>query len=149
MGWVIASPAIVDGVVFFATSDGTRFKALDARTGAVKYDVENKAVSFSSPAIANNVVYFGSSDGWVHALDRATGAVIAQFQSDGSKENASKYIDEQGRLNFESLHPDGTLDAMIIGVHAMFTLGSIVSSPVIADGRLYVGSTDGNVYALR
>jgi outer membrane protein assembly factor BamB len=31
----------------------------------------------------------------------------------------------------------------------MFTLGSILSSPVVADGVLYVGSTDGNLYALR
>src|SRR5688572_18292622 len=30
MGWTIASPAVRDGVVYFPTSDGTRFKALDA-----------------------------------------------------------------------------------------------------------------------
>jgi outer membrane protein assembly factor BamB len=28
-------------------------------------------------------------------------------------------------------------------------LGSILSSPAVVDGVLYVGSTDGNVYALR
>ena len=47
------------------------------------------------------------------------------------------------------LYPDFTLDGMIIGVHRMFTLGSFVSSPVVADGVLYVGSTDGNLYALK
>jgi outer membrane protein assembly factor BamB len=31
----------------------------------------------------------------------------------------------------------------------MFTLGSFISSPTVADGVLYVGSTDGNVYALK
>ena len=57
MGWVIASPAVRNGVVYFPTADGTRFKALDAATGALKYSVENKAISFSSPAIVNDVVY--------------------------------------------------------------------------------------------
>src|SRR6185503_4881110 len=51
-GWVIASPAVREGVVYFPTSDGQRFKAVDAATGAVRFDIGMKAVSFSSPAIA-------------------------------------------------------------------------------------------------
>ncbi len=149
MGWVIASPAIKDGVVYFPTSDGTRFKALNAETGALKYDLETKAISFSSPAIADNVIYFGSSDGWMHALDLATGAVKAEFQSDGSKANSATYLDEKGHFNSEAMYPDFTLDGMIIGVHNMFTLGSFLSSPVVANGILYVGSTDGSLYALK
>jgi outer membrane protein assembly factor BamB len=149
MGWVIASPAVRDGVVYFPTSDGTRFKALDASTGALKYSIENKAVSFSSPALVNDVVYFGSSDGWLHALEAATGKVRAEFQTDGSKANAAKYTDATGRMNSRLLYPDITLDGLIIGIDRMFTLGSVLSSPVVADGILYVGSTDGNLYALR
>jgi outer membrane protein assembly factor BamB len=148
-GWVIASPAVKNGVVYFPTSDGTRFKALDAATGTVKYSIVNKAISFSSPAIVNDVVFFGSSDGWVHAVDIATGAIRSEFQSDGSKENSLKYIDENGKMKSGALYPDFTLDGMIIGMDRMFTLGSILSSPVVADGILYVGSTDGNLYALR
>ena len=148
-GWVIASPAVYDGVVYFPTSDGTRFKALDAVTGAIRYNIENKAVSFSSPAIVNDVVYFGSSDGWLHAIDRASGARRAEFQSDGSKANGAKYTDTTGRLNGRALYPEGTLDGMVIGMSRMYTLGSFLSSPVIAGGVLYVGSTDGTLYALR
>jgi outer membrane protein assembly factor BamB len=149
MGWVIASPAVQQGVVYFPTSDGTRFKALDAETGAVKINLENKAVSFSSPAIASGVAYFGSSDGWVHAVDIASGAMKAEFQTDGSRENSPKYIDDKGRMKSSALYPDLTLDGMIIGMDRMFSLGSVLSSPVIADGVLYVGSTDGNLYAIR
>jgi outer membrane protein assembly factor BamB len=149
MGWVIASPAVKDGIVYFPTSDGTRFKALDGATGALKYSIENKAVSFSSPAIVNDVVYFGSSDGWLHAMDIRTGAMKAEFQSDGSKLNGPRYTDANGRLKTGDMYPSRTLDGMMIGLNTMFTLGSILSSPVIADGVLYVGSTDGNLYALR
>jgi outer membrane protein assembly factor BamB len=146
-GWVIASPAVLGSTVYFPTSDGTRFKALEVTTGKLKFNIANKAVSFSSPAIANDIAYFGSSDGWLHAVDINTGTVKAEFQSDGSKANASKYIDENGRM--KGLYPDFTLEGMFIGLDRMFTLGSILSSPVIADGVLYVGSTDGNLYALR
>jgi outer membrane protein assembly factor BamB len=148
-GWTIGSPAVRDGVVYFATSDGRRFKALDAATGAVKFDLENKAVSFSSPALAGNVVYYGTSDGWLHAVDINTGAFLAHFQTDGSKENVAKWVDEKGNFQSGKMYPDRTLDGMMIGMRTMFTVGSILSSPTIVDGVLYVGSTDGNVYALR
>ncbi len=148
-GWVIASPAVDHGVVYFPTSDGQRFKALDAATGATLYDISNKAVSFSSPALVRDTVFFGSSDGWVHAIDAATGRMRSEFQTDGSKENAAKYIDAAGHINYAALYPDSTLDGVIIGLDRMYSLGSVLSSPVVVDGVVYVGSTDGAVYAIR
>ena len=149
MGWVIASPAVKDGIVYFPTADGARFKAIDGNSGTLKYGIDAKNISFSSPAIVNDVVYLGTSDGWMHALDLATGAVRSEFQSDGNRANAAKYVDDTGRMKGAALYPDFTLDGMIIGVHNMFTLGSFLSSPVVADGILYVGSTDGHLYALK
>jgi outer membrane protein assembly factor BamB len=145
----IASPAVRDGVVYFPTSDGTRFKALDAATGAVRFDLENKAVSFSSPALVGDVAYYGTSDGWLQAVDLRTGETRAQFQTDGSRENGARWTDETGRLRTAGMYPDRTLDGMMIGMRTMFTVGSILSSPVVVDGVLYVGSTDGHLYALR
>jgi len=148
-GWVIASPAVQGGQVYFPTSDGQRFKALDAATGRLVYDRAMKAVSFSSPAIAGNRILFGTSDGWLHLVDRDTGAGVADFQTEGCKQNGKKYLDAEGRMIGSALYPDGTLDGMVIGLDRMFSLGSILSSPVVADGVVYVGSTDGTIYALR
>ena len=149
MGWTIASPAVHDGVVYFPTSDGTRFKALKAATGEIVFDLANKAVSFSSPAIAAGMAIYGTSDGWLHAVDLKTGALAGQFQTDGSRENSPKYIDADGKIIQSRLYPDFTLDAMIIGLDRMYTLGSILSSPAVVDGVVYVGSTDGQIYALK
>lgn len=148
-GWTIGSPAVRDGVVYFSTSDGRRFKALDIATGGVRIDLENKAISFSSPALAGDVAYYGTSDGWLHAVDVRTGAFRAHFQSDGSKEHGAKWTDSSGVLRSERMYPDRTLDGMMIGMRTMFTVGSILSSPVIVDGILYVGSADGQLYAIR
>ena len=47
------------------------------------------------------------------------------------------------------MYPDRTLDGMRIGMRTMMTVGPVLSSPVIVDGVLYVGSTDGQLYAIR
>ena len=148
-GWTIASPAVKDGIVYFPTSDGTRFKALEASTGNVKFDLQNKAVSFSSPALAGNVAVYGTSDGYLNAVSLTDGTLKATFQTDGSKENGPKFTDENGRLRTNLMYPDRTLDGMVIGMRTMMTLGSVLSSPVVVDGVVYFGSTDGHLYAVR
>jgi outer membrane protein assembly factor BamB len=150
MGWVIASPSVKDGVVYFPTSDGTQFKALNADTGALLWRAVNKAVSFSSPMIAGDAVYFGAHDGWLRALDLKTGAERYAFQTDGSKANAAKYVKPDGTINYPVVYssPAG-LDGTLAGIDRMHSLGSILSSPVIVDGVAYFGSTDGKIYAVR
>ncbi len=148
-GWVIASPAVRDGVVYFPTSDGTQFKAIRIADGTLVWRTVNKAVSFSSPAIAGNLVYFGAHDGWLRALDLATGEVRHEFQTDGNKENAARYVAPDGTLNYGAIYPDSTLSGIVVGLDRMYSLGSVLSSPVIADGVAYFGSTDGRLYAVR
>jgi outer membrane protein assembly factor BamB len=147
-GWTIASPAFKNGIVYFPTSDGTRFKALDGATGTVRFDLQNKAVSFSSPAIAGDVAFYGTSDGYLNAVSIKDGTLLGTFRTDGSKENGARYTDENGRLRSNLMYPDRTLDGMMIGMRTMMTLGSVLSSPVVADGVVYFGSTDGNLYAV-
>lgn len=148
-GWTIASPAVRNGIVYFPTSDGTRFKALDAATGDVKINLQNKAVSFSSPAIVGDVALYGTSDGYLNAVDLRDGTLKARFQTDGSKENGAKFTDTEGRMRTQGMYPDRTLDGMMIGMRTMMTLGSVLSSPVVANGVAYFGSTDGHLYAVR
>jgi outer membrane protein assembly factor BamB len=148
-GWTIASPAVQSGVVYFPTSDGTRFKAIDAATGAPKFDLQTLAVSFSSPAIAGGVAFFGTSDGYLNAVGLSDGKLRGRFRTDGSKANGAAYTDSTGRMQTRTMYPDRTLDGMMIGMRTMMTLGSVLSSPVVADGVVYFGSTDGHLYAVK
>jgi outer membrane protein assembly factor BamB len=148
-GWTIASPAVRNGIVYFPTSDGTRFKAIDVNTGEVKINLQNKAVSFSSPAIVGDVALYGTSDGYLNAVDLRDGTLKSRFQTDGSRENGAKYTDAEGRMRTQGMYPDRTLDGMMIGMRTMMTLGSVLSSPVVANGVVYFGSTDGHLYAVR
>jgi outer membrane protein assembly factor BamB len=60
--WVIASPAVADGVIYYTTSDSYQFKALDADSGKVLYSLPTGIYGFSSPAIAGSHAYCGSQE---------------------------------------------------------------------------------------
>src|SRR5262249_2034697 len=48
--WVIASPAVKDGKLYFATSDSALFYAVDAKTGAELFSLKLRWPTFASPA---------------------------------------------------------------------------------------------------
>jgi outer membrane protein assembly factor BamB len=39
-------------------------------------------------------------------------------------------------------------DDVVAGVQKMFSVGAILSSPVVVDDTIYVGSADGYLYAI-
>jgi PQQ-like domain len=66
-------------------------------------------------------------------------------------EPKQKRICHGGSLKFEAVFPSANLfyDDMVIAVGKLFTMGTILSSPVVVGNTVYVGSTDGNLYALQ
>jgi outer membrane protein assembly factor BamB len=70
--WVVASPAVRDGKVYFATSDSSLVYALDAKSGQVLHSAGlNQWYLYSSPAIAGSVLYVASTLGRLVAVDLA------------------------------------------------------------------------------
>jgi outer membrane protein assembly factor BamB len=153
--WVIASPAIENGVVYITTSDSTKFRALDLKTGQSLFELKYKVYSFSSPAIAGGHAYFGTFDGFVFDVDLAARRIRRQFQVKAGR-NHPALLTADGHLNqavvYGPVGPDGkpnnTLDATIIGVDRLLQLGSILATPSVANAIVYVASADGSVYAL-
>jgi outer membrane protein assembly factor BamB len=147
--WVIASPAVSDGKVYFATSDTGLFYGLDAKTGAVLFSIENKNwPMFSSPAIAGDVGYIGTHQGKLMAIDLKTQKLAWTFETEDSKKNGPKYTKPDGSPKYEAAFFDFFYDDMMVGIQKMMAVGAILSSPAVANGTIYVGSADGNVYAL-
>jgi outer membrane protein assembly factor BamB len=148
--WVISSPAVQDGKVYFATSDSGLFHELDARTGAEVFSLKSNGwPMFSSPAIAGAMLYIGSQEGKLLAIDLKTRQFAWTFQTDASRQNGPALTKPDGTPNYEAAFTEDFYDTMIVGVSKMLTLGAILSSPVVVDNVIYVGSTDGNLYALQ
>jgi eukaryotic-like serine/threonine-protein kinase len=146
--WVIGSPVVANGAVYYTTSDERRLFALDATSGALRFSLKYDAFSFSSPSLAGHTLYFGTSAGMLYAIDAGSGKVVGRFATDGRRRNGARYMKHDGTLNVSLLYTDPTLGGAYVGLDRTFSLGSIVGSPVIAGGRVFVGATDGTLYAL-
>jgi len=147
--WVIASPVVSDGKVFFATSDSGMFRAVDARTGKDLFSIKFSGwPTFSSPAIARGMLYVGSHSGKLFAIDLVTQKQAWDFATDGAQKNGAAYTNADGTPNYAAAYASDFYDDIVVGVRKLMTVGGIYSSPVLADGVLYFGSTDGNIYAI-
>jgi outer membrane protein assembly factor BamB len=82
-GWILSSPAIVNGVVYFTSSDAGYFHtsnnniiAVKASDGTKIWNYSAGAKIYTSPAVADGMVFFGSDDHAIYALNATTGAYI-------------------------------------------------------------------------
>ncbi|MBA2457569.1 MAG: PQQ-binding-like beta-propeller repeat protein [Gemmatimonadales bacterium] len=169
---ITSSPAVAGGVVYFGSRDN-RFFAVDARSGKERWQVttgadaplawgfESGDLYTSSPVWSDGLVVFGSGDGRVHAVDDRTGAVRWRFATEGRVRSSPAILD--GRVYVGSM--DGTLYALELRGGRLawrfdteghrlrsgdfgFDRRTIQSSPAAADGRVFVGSRDGFLYAV-
>lgn len=130
-GPIVSSPAVSGGTVFLGSSDRTLY-ALDERSGALRWKFATHGRIASSPAVAQGRVYFGSFDSNFYALDVASGALLWKFATEGERRFSGRHL--HGAEPAAEVMPD--------------PFDVFLSSPALADGRVYFGSGDGNVYAL-
>ncbi|MCP4724197.1 MAG: PQQ-binding-like beta-propeller repeat protein [bacterium] len=152
--WIPTSPATVNGVIYCGTSDGYNLLAFDAETGDMKFDFKAGAWVFSSPAITGNIAYFGCHNGRLFAVDITSGEKKWEFRTEASRLNEGNYYTEEGIINGSAYpraaDPEKVYEHMVETVNQrILSVGSIISSPVVKDGVIFFGSTDGNLYAIR
>ncbi len=148
LSWVITSPAVIDGKVVFGTSDSSLFHFADAASGKSLVKEDAKAYLFSSPAVADNAVYIGVLNGSLAARDRKTGALLWEFQTDAAKANNGWVLTADGRFNGPMLYLENWREGPVAGFIKQMTIGSIFSSPLVANKTIYFGSADGYLYAI-
>jgi outer membrane protein assembly factor BamB len=148
MSWVIVSPAVVQGRVVFATSDSSLFHVADAATGKSVLKQQDKAFMFSSPVVAGDVVLMGVLNGTLQARDLKTGEPLWDFQTETSKQNKGWVLTSDRKLNEPMFFTSSWREAPIVGTERQFNIGAIFSTPLVMNGVVYFGSTDGNLYAI-
>lgn len=148
LSWVITSPAVRDGKVFFGTSDSSLFHVAEAKTGKPILRKEGKAYFFSSPAVAGDVVIQGALNGSLEARDVKTGDLLWEFQTEKSRRNAGWVLTADRRLNGPFLYHSPWRETPIVATDRQFAIGAFFSSPLVVNGVVYCGSTDGYLYAL-
>jgi eukaryotic-like serine/threonine-protein kinase len=146
--WVIVSPVVQAGKLYFATSDTALLHVVDAKTGTPIDSLKFYWPIFSSPSIAGNMLYLAGQDGKLVAVDLTSFKPAWTFQSEGSRQNLAALSKPDGKPNYEAVFQSNFYDDMIVGVNKTHTVGTFLSSPVISGSVVYVGSADGNLYAI-
>ena len=118
-GPVRSSPVVTDGVVYAGSLDGHVYAA-DQTRGVVRWTYDAGAPVSSTPAVSGNLLLFSAADGSIQAVTRTTGRQAWRTATGPDTKLAWGY--ESG--------------------------DTWTSSPVVVDGVAFVGSGDGNLYAL-
>jgi eukaryotic-like serine/threonine-protein kinase len=148
LSWVIVSPAITNGKVIFATSDSSLYHVADAATGKSVLKQQDKAYMFSSPVVAGDVVLIGVLNGTLQARDLKTGEPLWDFQTETSKQNKGWVLTADRKFNEPMFFTSSWREAPTVGTERQFNIGAIFSTPLVMNGAVYFGSTDGNLYAI-
>jgi outer membrane protein assembly factor BamB len=148
--FVRTAPAVASGILFLGT--GNSFLALDESTGATRWTFNTGGANATSATVSNGIVYFGTGKGRVQALNATTGA--SKWSTSVSTPAG---ISSSPALSLGSgILYLGANDNYLYALNATngnrlwrySTSAPIVSSPAIADGRVFFGSLDNSVYAL-
>ena len=161
-GFILSSPAVVDGALFIGTGSGIIY-CLDEATGCEVWHFLTDAWIGSSPAVAEGRVLIGCEDGVLYCLNESTGEALWLFQTGGAVYCSPLVV--EGRILFGS--HDGrlyclNLEGEPLWVYSTWPLegvtptlyveagrgGAIWSSPAYDGGLLYFGCEDGWVYCL-
>lgn len=155
---VSTSPAVVDGVVYFGSWDGTVY-AVDVSDGTLKWQFGTGGDVRSAPTVAEGVVYVGSNDGNLYALDAATGDEEWRFEADDAIVSApavhdgSVYVGSWDSFIYAVDASDGTetwsyeTDAAVNSSPAIH-VGATDDAGQPADVSVVIGSDDKFVYAI-
>lgn len=150
-GWVSATPAVRGDTLYVGTGSNLRFVALNTIDGTARFAVPIKSAIFSSVALSGNLAYVGNMSGELTAFDVNDGSVRWQFRTPARQQDPRKIFKADGSLNPETLGKSMFTDFqnMYVTMEKRLSVGSILSSPVVDHGTIYVASTEGIVYALR
>lgn len=146
--WVITSPVVKDGRLYFATSDSSLVHALDARDGKPVWQQQDQSYMFSSPVAVGDVMLIGVLNGSLVARELATGRELWRWQTQAARDNLGWALTSEGRLNSAMLYPSPWRERTPAATERQFAVGAVFATPLLADGLIVFGAADGFLYAL-
>jgi len=154
-GSVVSSPIVYKDTVFFGSWDGKLY-ALSVDNGEIKWSLATGWGVVSTPIVLDETVYFGSLDNNFYAVDIENGEIKWFFTAEAAIQSSPLIY---GGLIFFGCDGVYVLNAStgkliwtaqssyaIDGVYNYVTT-PFVSSPIAYNGKVFIGSIDGKLYA--
>ncbi len=154
-----ASPAVSSNTVYVTilasghhASPG-RVVALNYRTGAIRWFRSLSSPTESSPLLDGGRIFFGSQSGIVYALNAHDGRVLWTYRAPGAVKASPTlsggvlyFGDYSGHVQAISEQTGRRL--WLSGSEgALFGSGTFYSTAAVVYGRVFLGNTDGRIYA--
>jgi outer membrane protein assembly factor BamB len=154
-----ASPAVVGDTVYATIlargggSNSGRVYALNYKNGAIRWSRDLPSPSESSPLVDHGKLFFGSQNGIVYALNAADGRVLWTYHAAGAvkasptlKDGTLYFGDYSGHVQAVSEQTGRVL--WVSGSEgALLGSGTFYSTAAVVYGRVFLGNTDGRIYA--
>lgn len=145
LGQGLGAP-VADSEQLFVSA-GTLLSALELNSGTVSWEFEAASKLTTRPAIFGDLILIGTERGVLHALRRSDGQEQWRAQFSGALSAAPAVgeaifaVDRSGSVT--ALSPDGRQALWQFDAHA-----AINATPLLADGKLFFGASNGIYYAL-
>lgn len=154
-----STPAVTSNTVYATVlSSGNhsapgRVLALNSATGHIRWSRNLPSPSESSPLVDHGHLYFGSQNGTVYALNASNGSVIWAYHASGSVKASPSlsggvlyFGDYSGHVQAISAQTGKRLWRSS-SEGALLGSGTFYSTAAVLYGRVFLGNTDGRVYA--
>jgi outer membrane protein assembly factor BamB len=153
-----ASPAVTSNTVYVTVLDSGRGApgrvfAINSKNGVTRWSRALPSRAESSPLVDGDKVFFGSEAGTVYALGASHGNVLWTYHAGGAVKASptlSKGVlyfgDYSGHLQAVS-ERNGHLLWRSGSGGALLGSGTFYSTAAVFYGRVYLGNTDGRIYA--
>jgi outer membrane protein assembly factor BamB len=129
-------------MIFTGSGSDKRFLALDAKTAAPVFSISAPTATFASPAVAGSLVYFATFNNQLTAIDIGSHKIVWQWQAPIVGVEAADAA-AKNPIQLTNFYDDGQAY-----MAKKFRSSIFLSSPVLVGHTLYVGNTDGALYAL-
>ncbi len=154
-----STPAVTSNTVYVTLLNGGRsgapgrVVAVSAQTGAIRWSRRLPSATESSPMLDHGRLFFGSQNGTVYALNDRTGGVIWTYHAAGSVKASPSlsggvlYFGDYGGHVQAISESDGRQLWRSSSEGALLGSGTFYSTAAVLYGRVFLGNTDGRMYA--
>jgi outer membrane protein assembly factor BamB len=158
LGTLSASTPAVNSSTVYVTllssfGGSGRVYALNTKNGKTVWWRDLSSPSESSPMLDGDKLYFGSQSGLVYALNARNGHVLWTYHAGGAVKASPTlsggvlyFGDYSGHLQAVSART-GRAQWVSGSEGALLGSGTFYSTPAVVYGRVFLGNTDGRVYA--
>jgi len=151
-----STPAVNSSTVYVTlleSGGGGRIYALNSKDGKTRWWRALSSASESSPLLDGDRLFFGSQSGLVYAVNARNGNVLWTYHAGGSVKASPTlsagvlyFGDYSGHLQAVSEQTGRSL--WVSGSEgALLGSGTFYSTPAVVYGRVFLGNTDGRIYA--